>query len=320
MSHLVKSMAWTNEVPWHNLGFEVSNDLTAPQMMQAAKVDWTVSKQPAFFEMDGKKYDTGKSALIRDTDRKVLDVVSHNWNPTQNETAFEFFREYVDAGQMSMETAGSLDGGRQVWALAKINTEFEAVRGDVVKGYLLFSNPHRFGRAITVRFTPIRVVCNNTLTYALELSGKDGMSVSVNHSKKFDATEVKKTLAIATSTMDQYKEAAQFLATKKYTTESVTEYVNRLFPKAKYERKSDRVAANDDISRPAAMVIAGLDKQPGAELANGTWWNAVNAITYYTDHHAGRSADSRLNSAWFGLNQGKKLRALNLAVEYAQAA
>lgn len=324
MSHMVETMAWTGKTPWHGLGFEVSNDLTAPQMMKAAKLDWEVQKVPAFIELNGAKIDTGKSALVRSSDDKILDVVSHEWNPTQNETAFEFFREYVEAGHMKMETAGSLDGGRNVWALAKIESSFEAVRGDIVQSYLLFSNPHRFGRAINIRFTPIRVVCHNTLSFALEGAANSGVSVSVNHSKVFNPAEVKNTLAIALHKQEDYQETAAFLASKRATIENITEYLKVVFPKStSYTPKNKKPEAdneNTELSRPAQIALANLETQPGAEFGRGSWWQAFNAVTFATDHALGRSADSRLNSAWFGINQGRKIVALNQAVKYAKAA
>lgn len=322
MAHMVETMAYAGEVPWHGLGFKVSNDLTPMEMMEASKTNWEVRKEPAVVLINGEYISTGRQALIRSTDNHILDVISDDWNPTQNITAFEFFREYTEAGQMQMETAGSLDDGRVVWALAKMNQAFEAVRDDVVQGYLLFSNPHKYGRAITVRFTPIRVVCNNTLTYALNDKMRDDMSVSVNHRNIFNPQVVKQTLQIATAKLDQYKEAAEFLATKRYTSEKLTEYMKAVFPKATYERKTDRKSSNDndDMSRPARQALAVVDTQPGADLAGGTWWNAFNAVTFATDHLLGRSVDSRLHSSWFGVNQGRKLSAMAKAVQFAEAA
>ena len=107
-------------------------------------------------------------ALVRSSDNKVLTNIGQIWNPVQNEEAFEFFSEYVLAGDMEMHTAGSLKGGQMVWALAKVKESFDLFGGDKVESYLLFSNPHLYGKSIDIRFTPIRVVCNNTLSLSLE--------------------------------------------------------------------------------------------------------------------------------------------------------
>ncbi len=75
-----------------------------------------------------------------------------------------------------------------------------------------------------------------------------------------------------------------------------------------------------ELSTTAKNTLEVIDTQPGADIAPGTWWNALNAVTYMTDHQLGRSADTRMTSAWFGLNQTKKLKAINSAIEFAEAA
>jgi len=185
---------------------------------------------------------------------------------------------------------------------------------------LLFSNPHKYGRAITVRFTPIRVVCNNTLTFALEGKQNADTSVSINHRKTFNAEEVKKTLQIATTKLEHYEASAKLIASVNYDDKSLAKYLNMVFPKASYERKTDRKTANDntEMSRPAQTALAAMETQAGVEFGHGTFWQAFNACTFTTDHLLGRSVDSRLHSAWFGINQGRKLRAMDLAVKFAE--
>ena len=108
MSHEVETMAYAGEVPWHGLGVQVSNDLTPNQMMEKAGLNWSVIECPAYIEHDGKKIETGQRALVRSTDGRILTNVGPVWNPVQNEDAFNFFSEYVLAGDMEMHTAGSL--------------------------------------------------------------------------------------------------------------------------------------------------------------------------------------------------------------------
>ena len=140
----VETMAYAGEVPWHGLGVEVPSDLTPDQMLEKAGLNWTVSKTPLMYDVNGRQYRAGKKmALTRDTDNKFLDVVSEAWNPLQNSEAVDFFNDFVGAGDMEMHTAGSLNDGKMIWALAKIKGQvFEAVKGDVVESFLLFANPH----------------------------------------------------------------------------------------------------------------------------------------------------------------------------------
>ncbi|MCH1385970.1 MAG: DUF932 domain-containing protein [Flavobacteriaceae bacterium] len=310
-------MAYAGQVPWHGLGVPVSNDLTPAQMQQKAGLDWNVREVESFIEYDGKKMSTGLKSLVRETDGKILTNVGENWNPCQNSDAFEFFSEYVMAGDMEMHTAGSLKGGRMVWALAKIKDSFELFKGDQVDSYLLFSNPHQYGKSIDIRFTPIRVVCNNTLTLSLDQHVEK--SVKVGHKSEFDPSSVKEALGIATEKMNTYKEMAQFLGSKRYTPDNIVEFFNEVFPRTADKRVQNKALSVDTLSRNAKLCYDALETQPGAQYAEGTWWQAFNAVTFVTDHVQGRNADNRLYSNWFGTNEIRKRSAINKAVEYAGA-
>ncbi len=316
MAHMVETMAYAGEVPWHGLGTKVPADLGPLQMMQKAGCDWTVSKQQMYV-LDGIPV-TGKKALIRDGENDVLDIVGDDWNPVQNAEAFEFFHEYCMAGDMEMHTAGSLDNGRNVWVLAKVKESFSILGDDQVDSYLLFSNPHKYGKAIDVRFTPIRVVCNNTLTMSLNADSKN--QVKLNHRTVFDADMVKQTLGIAHDKFAKYKEVAEFLSSKRYTKESLVNYYNEVFPHTYAGSKGKTVESFDDLTKNAKAAFDVLHTQPGATKGEGSFWQAFNSVTFMTDHLMGRSAETRLNSAWFGQNQTRKVKALQKAVEFAEAA
>ena len=165
MAALVETMAYAGEVPWHGIGTEVPSDVSPDQMLKFAGLDWEVQKVPSYINVNQETVFTGRHALVRSSDKSILDIVTDDWNPVQNHDAFKFFNDFVYAGDMEMHTAGSLKSGQIVWALAKIKDSFELFGGDKVEGYLLFSNPHRFGQAIDIRFTPIRVVCNLSLIH-----------------------------------------------------------------------------------------------------------------------------------------------------------
>ena len=318
MAHMMETMAYAGETPWHGLGEAVSNDLTPSQMMKKAGCDWTVHEVESFVEFDNRKIPTGQKSLVRGTDGKVLTNVGADWKPVQNEQAFEFFSEYVYAGDMEMHTAGSLKGGQMIWALAKVKESFELFKGDEVESFLLFSNPHQYGKSIDVRFTPIRVVCNNTLTLALEKETQRG--VRVGHRTEFNGDMVKEQLGIAHEKFSQYKEMAQFLGSKRFTMDSLVEYYNTVFPRTSYKRIRDMALSAETLSRPAKQAYDVLETQPGAKYAEGSWWQAFNSVTYMTDHLQGRSQENRLYSSWYGSNQLRKRLALNAAVEFAEMA
>jgi len=304
-------MAYAGDLPWHGLGTRVPDDLTPEQMLEAAGLNWEVEKIEAFAKVGGKNVSVDRSALVRKTDNKILGVVSNDWNPVQNSDAFEFFNDFIAEGDMEMHTAGSLRGGQIVWALAKVKDGFSLFGGDEVESYLHFTNFHQYGYSTDVRFTPIRVVCNNTLT--LSLNTKVERMVKISHRREFDGDNVKLMLGVAAEKLAKYKKMAQFLGSKRYTNENVVDYFKRIFPVSGGDN------AKKEISKNANVALGVLDTQPGAEFARGSWWQAFNTVTYLTDHLAGRTADTRLASAWYGYNKNLKTKALETALEMADA-
>lgn len=299
-------MAFVGQTPWHGLGTKVEEDLSPLEFMKAAGLDWGVETQDMFLA-DGTRVD-GKQALIRDRDNKVLDVISNDWNPVQNAEAFEFFDEFCKVGAMHMNTAGSLKDGRWVWALAKSTDAFELFGGDSVEGYLLFSNPHIYGRGIDIQFTATRVVCQNTINAALNTSSQN--KVRFNHRRVFDADLARDMLGLASDKMERFKTIAQFLGTKQFKDEMLKEYFDDVFP---------GYGKSDKSSKNSLRALEVMDSQPGAEFARGSWWQAFNAVTYLVDHEIGRSDEARLISNWYGANKNLKNNALEKALEYAEA-
>ena len=183
--------------------------------------------------------------------------VGKNWYPVQNEEAFEFFSEYCLEGSMEMHTAGSLKGGKMVWGLAKVKGEFEAVKGDPVEQFFLFSNPHEYGKSIDIRFTPIRVVCNNTLSMALASVKNTGVKLS--HRKVFDPEMVKEHMGIADEKFIQYKEVAQYLASKNFSADALIQYYNEVFPRTYKGKEEIDVKTFDDLTSNGQKAFEFLE-------------------------------------------------------------
>lgn len=328
MSHNVETMAYANEVPWHGLGVQVSDNLTPAEMLGAAGLDWKVDRKALW--IDGHENPVGSHfALVRDLDDKVLGICGQDYQPTQNAEVFDFFDKFCKAGDMKMETAGSLSGGKRVWGLAKINGGFMLGGKDEVEGYILLDNPHIWGRSLQILFTPIRVVCNNTLTAALRNNTNQENTFRMSHDRAFD-DEIKQQAAekvgLAMKALDVFKDKAEFLAKKRAKDQQVLEFFSKLVNpdlyKAALDLSEDGTVSRADLGRTVNRLFDLVATQPGADLktSQGTWWGAFNAVTYYYDHVAGTDQDKRLTSAWFGSAATRKRQALDLAVEFAEAA
>lgn len=328
MSHEVETMAYANEVPWHGLGVHVGDNLTPAQMLQAADLDWRVERKG--LRVDGNDHLLNSHfALVRDNDQKILGICGQDYQPTQNADVFEFFAKFCKAGDMKMETAGSLCGGKRVWGLAKINGGFMLGGKDEVEGFILLDNPHIWGRSLQILFTPIRVVCNNTLTAALRNNTNQENTFRMSHDRAFD-DEIKQQAAenvgLAMKALDTFKDQATFLSKKRAKDQKVLEFFSKLVNpdlfKTAQEMSEDGTVNRSDLGRTVNRLMDIVHTQPGADLKTsaGTWWGAFNAVTFYYDHVAGTDQDKRLTSAWFGSAASRKREALELAVDFAEAA
>jgi len=344
MSHEVETMAWTGQKPWHGLGVEVDPNLTPEEMLIAAQLDWSVSKRPSY-TLDTPEWSEDSGIIqapntfhiVRDSDNQILSHCGKDYMPIQNKEVFKFFKRFTEAGHMSMETAGSLKDGGEIWGLAKIAEDFDLAGGDQIKGYLLINQPHIVGRSMTIKLTPIRVVCNNTLTFALQQGGT--ASFRMPHVREFGDDVIQaaeETLGLSAERMAEFREAATLLSKKKAKHSDVLEYVSQIYQPAmldEYRKERDlreqgKVIGQqepiiDNFNKFPKLVVQALDESPGSQLASsrGTWWGALNAVTYVEDHlRESQTEGNALHSAWFGAAANRKSKALDLAVKYAEVA
>jgi phage/plasmid-like protein (TIGR03299 family) len=189
MPDLIETMAYNRDkgAPWHGKGEPVSGVMTAGECIRLARLDWGVAKVPLRLNDGGGLPVSGLCALVR-TDRsvddqtRVLGMVGDEYQPLQNWDAFKFFDAAVGQGKARYETAGSIDNGRRIWLLASVGEPIMPVKGDEVVPYLLLANGHDGRLMVHLRFTPVRVVCQNTLAMALHRSD-DLPHISLRHDR-----------------------------------------------------------------------------------------------------------------------------------------
>jgi len=320
MSHEVETMAYANEVPWHGLGARVDDNLSAAEMLKAAGLDWEVRKLPCYAEdpdNPGVRFPVNKSALVRSSDNKLLTVTGPGWKPLQNEEMLGFMQKYVAAGGAKLETAGSLRGGRVVWGLAKIEHRFEVRPGDRVEGYLLITSPHEVGKAISVRCTSVRVVCANTMAYA---HARDSADYKQSHVKDFNFDEAALAVEAAHETLAAAERRAKTLDKLRLSAEDAVRkvFVPTFCPEI-LEDEEAMEGVMDFESQPVVVeeLLNSYHNAPGA--LPGTGWGALNAVTFWADHMAGRDRESRMSSSWVGANAVRKQKAETLLMELAEA-
>lgn len=225
MSANVENMFYVRKAPWHGLGTRVMEAPASKEALEIAGLNWKVLQEPIYTGTDERV--EGYKANIRDSDRKVLGVVTDRYKVIQNEEAFAFTDELLGEG-VRYETAGSLQGGKKVWLLAHMPHEY-IITGERISPYLLFSNAHDGSGAIRVALTPIRVVCQNTLNLALSTAKRSWSMIHTGDVRqKID--EAKDTLFRAEKYMDELGKEVEALQTKKLTDKKVRDYIEILLP------------------------------------------------------------------------------------------
>lgn len=349
-----KDMFYVGETPWHGLGTRLESRPTSAEAIVAANLDWEVGLKPLCTYEDGEDgamladAKVSHKAVYRKTDGKILGVVGPGTHPLQNRDAFKFFDPFVVGGQAAYETAGQLQDGKRVWILAELSNDPMVIvpgANDVVKQYLLLSNAHDGTRAITVGYTPIRVVCANTLAMAHESAGSKLVKIR-HHGTATEALEkIADTMNLVKKNFEATAEQYRFLAAKGCDEATLKKYVNLVFAPRRVERsiaKKAGVASFASLVIAEAMTEEAIDVAQGLEAeelrsnvypkvlelfetgrgnalpgVRGTLWGAYNAISEYIVHERGKDAAKRLESAWFGQGAVQNDRALKVGVKLA---
>ena len=293
--------------PWHNLGTELDDPATSMEAVEAAGLNYTVIKKPLrkTSELNAPSDASDLWATVRTDTGDVLGIVGDSYEPIQNKEAFAFFDNLIGADEAIYETAGSLGRGERIWILARLPGFIKVHGNDIVNKYLLLSNSHDGSSLVRVKLTPIRVVCNNTLTAALQGAGE----VHIRHTA--DASENMKQalslLGLANHLYEQLDVIFNRMALTKIDNRQLHDYIQGLVPDD--EPESDNVKFRGIREAFVELYESGQ----GADLSRGTLWGAFNCVTEYTDHKMEGNPADRLESIWFGRGEQLKLKAFQLA-------
>ena len=246
--------------------------------------------------------------LYRSDNLEPLGIVSSRYNVVQPTEVLEFFRDLLPVGY-TLDTAGTLFGGKRFWALASIGAGAIVHGTDAVKGYLLLSSSADGTLATTAKFTTVRVVCNNTLS--MSLSAKDTNDVVISHRTKFDASNTKARLGIATGMFENFMHAARNLSDRKIGQTDAERLTKTLLTE-------NSGTTRDDVTKSKAYRNIMELFNHGQGNAGETAWDWTNGVTEYVDHvMRGKSADHRLVNSWYGKGDQLKTNALQLALDQA---
>ncbi len=325
MSHDFETGFFVATPPWHGLGTVLDDPpATASEAITIAGLDWEVSKQsmeavvavngsyravgvPDHYAMIRRKVENGITRL------DALGVVGQQYRPIQNLDAFRFVDRIIQTGKVQYHTAGSLRGGRIIWVLARVNGTLQISKDDLVDKYLLITNSHDGSRPVTIAFTPIRVVCANTLSMALKGATGD-KRLNIRHTASAGA-RIEDAGAFLAGVNDLFEQNAEFfrlLARRSIRTIELDHYLRTLFPDPAETAKRNSARATRE------RILARFEDGLGVDTTATSWWRAYNAVVESIDHDRNSgNPDARVTSAWFGQGMQIKTQALTTALQLA---
>jgi len=311
-------MAFVGKPAWHGLGVKVDPDIGVADMIVAAGLDWRVWKRPAPGAYDVHTNTYARYLVMREpcgeeTEDALLGVVGRKYTPLQNVEAFRFFEPFLERGWARFETAGALGRGEVVWVLARLRDDIRVGDSDKIKRYLLLSNSHDGSSAVTVRFTCVRVVCENTLILS-HTKGASGGVASIHHTRNLQTRirleQTAKLMELADSVFGQAHRLFASMAERRLTAGETEEYLDRLFPRSENQKEE-----GTEPVRWRRVSAALRNESVTPRETFHTLWGLYNAVVHEEDFRATteREPTSRLRRIWFGRGSQLKLRALDLA-------
>jgi phage/plasmid-like protein (TIGR03299 family) len=314
MAHEVEAMAYFGQVPWHRLGtaLEEADLYDWLSASRKAGLDWEVELVP-LVTADTQAQVTHR-AVRRTSDARVLGVVGPRYAPLQNKDAFGWFQPFLDAREAVLHTAGSLRQGSRIWVLAKLNRDpLVIAEGDEVEKFILLSHGHDGSLAVRCGFTPVRVVCANTLAMA---HGSDASKlIRLKHTKDVleNLANVREVMNVANAEFEATAEQYRRLARKSVNQADLRKYVRRVL------KVEDEQEASSRLKSLMEEIVGLAETGRGNNLPSirGTYWSAYNGVSEWLTYNRGRSDDNRLNSLWFGNSAVTNRHALEVALDMA---
>ena len=323
MAHEFETGFFVGTPAWHGLGTVLEDAPTIDEAIVQAGLDWRVRLGELVLAEDAA--DLGPNAqgldlipreirhhaVLRETDGRVLGVVGPSWEPLQNVDALRWFQPLIDDGTCTLEAAGSLREGERIWVLARPKDHMADVApGDPLSYFVLLAHGHDGRLGVHVGFTPVRVVCMNTLSMSLA-DAQHGRFLKMHHRAGLDRALVmaRQAMSLARRSFELTIEQAQFLRRQGCSRHELERYIKRVVAPA--ADPEDEATAKRVLPKVVPLFADGAGNK------GESYWDAYNAVTQWATHERGRTADTRLQSQWFG--EGARLidRALETALEMA---
>jgi phage/plasmid-like protein (TIGR03299 family) len=310
----VETMAFAGATPWHGLGTALDEaDLYDwPKACEKSGLAWDVELVPLMTADNQAKVEN--KAVRRTSDGRILGVVGPRFTILQNRDAFKWFGPFLEAKEAALHTAGSLAQGSRVWVLAKMQRDpLVIVQGDEIEKFILLSHGHDGSLAVRCGFTPIRVVCQNTLSMAHGSAASKLIRCKHTRDVHENLENIREVMNLANAEFEATAEEYRLLARKSINQADLTKYVKKVL------RVDDAEEVSTRTKNTIAAIVGLCESGRGNNLpsVSGTYWSSYNGVTEWLCYQRGRSQDSRLNSLWYGDSANLNRHALETALEMA---
>jgi phage/plasmid-like protein (TIGR03299 family) len=313
MSDEIETMAYFGATPWHKLGTPLTTDDLYDWQSACVKsgLDWEAELVPLLTADTQAKVE--HQAGRRKSDNRILGVVGPKYHVLQNRAAFQWFQPFLDAREASLNTAGSLCEGSRVWVLAKLNRDPLVIApGDEVEKFILLSHGHDGSLAVRVGFTPIRVVCANTL--ALAHRADASKLIRLKHTKDLheNLANVREVMNVANAEFEATAQQYRLLARK-----TINQADLRRFVKKVLKVEGDKISTR--MKNTIEDILGKCESGKGNDLPSvkNTYWTAYNGFNEWLAYDRGHNQQNRLNSLWFGDSANVNRFALETALAMA---
>jgi len=298
--------------PWAGVGTQLEGNESVYEIAEKAGLNFSVQEKTVHFRHNGVYHPfMEKKVLLRDDTLNPLSVVSSGYNTVQPSDILGLYSDLVEIGGFSLETAGTLQGGKKIWALARVSDNAPVLENDPVSPYILLATSYDGTLATVGLFTSIRVSCCNTLSASL---GKASFSetsylsdsIKINHSSKFDKDNMRMRLGIFANSFEKFLINARNLANHQMNDKEMDDFLKTLL--TPYHRSEKKEIEEMKAFKAIKALFNGSAIGYSEMLNNGhkNRYLALNCVTEFVDHSKGVTVDSRINSAFFG--SGSKLK------------
>lgn len=284
MSANIDTMLYVGERPWHNLGVDMTKNppSSSQEIICSAGLDWTVNSTPMYTELH--EFVPNYHVIYREDRNTILGVVNRAYPVlVQNTDTFNSINGILGE-KIDVETAASLGRGETVFGCFQVREQYRVLDDDIDHYFVIVNDHLKVDGKVTVLNTPIRVVCQNTLSEALHTTMYK-MRIPMSKETSINSTLAKNMLSSVDSAIGNLKKRGESMVGKKIDKAYVDRLLDVMFP---YQLIEGEPIVNTTNERISIVRDTFIEDCMGADnLGNyrGTQWQVYNALTDFCQHY-----------------------------------